>query len=224
MLGLIVPETLGPLLLSMMFGFLNFWSVLISSIFGVNSIRSDFTQNIIYQYLAMPIKRSDYYFSRLIGTWIIVYTFYLYAYFASLILFSIATNSWVAHSGHLLSAIMMGVFIFLCILFSTLYSFFGNRMGALLLVGTSWLLITLSNSTFRDLPIKEYFVNFSLPRFLGMIIYTILPRLGNISELANSFLFQKEITMNLWIEFSHLIITTSILLWAGSYFIKKKDF
>jgi ABC-type transport system involved in multi-copper enzyme maturation permease subunit len=218
------PLNSGALLLSVMFGFLNFWSVIISAIFGVNSIRSDFSQNIIYQYLAMPIKRSDYYFSRLLGTWAIVYTFYLYAYLASLILFSLATHSWVAHWGHLLSAIFMGLFIFLCILLSTLFSFFGNRMGALLLVGLTWLLLTLSNSSFRDIPFKEYFNNFSLMRFLGMFIYWILPRLGNVSEIANAFLFKKELTLNLWVEIPHLLITSILLLWIGTRFIKKKDF
>jgi ABC-type transport system involved in multi-copper enzyme maturation permease subunit len=214
----------APLLLSMMFGFLNFWSVLISTVFGVNSIRSDFSQNIIYQYLAMPIRRSDYFFSRLIGTWVIVYAFYLYAYMASLILFSMATHSWAAHSGHLLSAIMMGIFIFLCILLSTLFSFFGNRMVALLMVGISWIVLTVSNSAFRELPLNEYFSNFNLLRFFGMIVYWILPRLGNISELANSFLFKKELTMNLWIEMPHLLFTSAFLLWLGTYFIKRKDF
>jgi ABC-type transport system involved in multi-copper enzyme maturation permease subunit len=214
----------GPMLLSLMFGFINFWSVFISAIFGVNAIRSDFTQNIIYQYLAMPLKRSDYFFSRLIGTWVIVYTFYLYAYLASLVLFSIATHSWVAHSGHLLSAVMMGIFIFLCILFSTLFSFFGNKMGALMMVGISWIMMTFSNSTYRELPYNEYFSNLSLLRLIGMIVHWFLPRLGNISELANSFLFQKELKMNLWIEMPHLFITSGLLLWLGTYFIKRKDF
>ena len=218
------PLNSGALLLSVMFGFLNFWSVIIAAIFGVNSIRSDFSQNIIYQYLAMPIKRSDYYFSRLLGTWAIVYMFYLYAYMASLILFSIATHSWVAHWGHLLSALCMGIFIFLCILFSTLLSFFGNRIAALLMVGITWLTLTLSNSAFREIPYNDYFVNFSLLRFLGMVVHWLLPRLGNVSELANIFLFKKDLTMNLWIETPHLIITTALLLWIAIRFIKKKDF
>lgn len=218
------PLSSGGLLLSLMFGFLNFWSVLISAVFGVNSIRSDFSQNIIYQYLAMPIKRSDYYFSRLIGTWTIVYVFYLYAYLASLILFSVATHSWVAHWGHLLSALLMGIFIFLCIVLSTLLSLFGNRMGALMLMGMSWLLITFSNSSFREIPYNEYFSNFSLLRLLGMIVHWLLPRIGNVSELANTFLFQKELKMNLWVELPHLLISSVFLLWLGSHFIKRKDF
>jgi hypothetical protein len=214
----------GPMLLSLMFSFVNFWSVLISIVFGVSAIRSDFSNNIIYQYLAMPIKRSDYFFSRLIGTWIIVYTFYLYAYLASLVLFSMATHSWVAHSGHLLSAVMMGIFIFLCILFSTLFSFFGNKMGALLLAGMSWLVLTVSDSAIRELTVSEYFSNLSLMRVMGLFVYWFLPRLGNISELATSFLFQKEFKMNLWVEMPHLLITTAFLLWLGQYFIKRKDF
>jgi hypothetical protein len=218
------PGNTGPLLLSLMFGFVNFWSVIISAIFGVSSIRSDFSQNIIYQYLAMPIKRSDYYFSRLIGTWAIVYSFYLYVYIASLIMFSWATHSWIAHSGHLLSALMMGLFIFLCILFSTLLSFYGNKMGALLLVGLTWMSLTFSNATFRDLAFKDYFTNVNPMRRIGMGIHWCLPRLGNVSEMANIFLFQREMTMNLWIELIHFMITTAFLLWLGTYFIKKKDF
>lgn len=218
------PGATGPMLLSIMFGFVNFWSVIISAIFGVSSIRSDFSQNIIYQYLAMPIKRSDYYFSRLIGTWLIVYTFYLYLYLASLILFSLATNSWIAHTGHLLSALMMGLFIFLCILISTLLSFYGNKLGAFILVAITWMIMTFSNGTYRELAFSEYFSKLNSLRFIGMIIHWLLPRLGNISEMANIFLFQRDMTMNLWIEIPHFFITSAFLLWLATYFIKKKDF
>ena len=218
------PGASGPMLLSIMFSFVNFWSVIIAAIFGVSSIRSDFSQNIIYQYLAMPIKRSDYYFSRLFGTWIIVYAFYLYVYIASIIMFSAATHSWIAHSGHLLSAVMMGLFIFLCILISTLLSFFGNKMGAFLMVGMSWLCMTFSNATFRELEFSEYFKELSVMRFIGIIIHWCLPRLGNISEMANIFLFKREMKMNLWIELPHFFITSILLLWLATYLIKRKDF
>ena len=60
--------------LTIMFTMINAWSVIIAGIFGISSIRSDFKDKIIYQYLAFPISRTQYMFSRILGTWILVFS------------------------------------------------------------------------------------------------------------------------------------------------------
>jgi ABC-type transport system involved in multi-copper enzyme maturation permease subunit len=210
--------------LSIMFTMINAWSVIIAGIFGISSIRSDFKDKIIYQYLSFPISRTQYMFSRIFGTWILVYGYYLYSYFLSAILFSFATHSLAFNSAHLISMLLMGLYVFLIIFISFLYSMVAGKIGAFLLLISTVAVISISTSSMRVLVYSDYFRDLSLFKIIGLIVYFFFPRVNYISELASNVLSKEEMTLNLGLESLHLIATTAFLIFIADRLVKRKNF
>ena len=216
--------TTGVNTFNFMFNMINVWSILICGIFGISSIRSDLKDKIIYQYLTFPISRTQYMFSRIIGTWILVYGYYLYSYLLSALLFSLAAHSLVLHWSHFFSIMLMGIYVFLVIFISFLYSLVADKIGALFLVIVTVICISLSASTMRVLAIAEYFKNVSLFKFFGLIIYLFLPRVNYVTELASALLSKDPVKLNVIPEALHLMLTTYLLVYIAVRFMRKKNF
>lgn len=214
----------GASSLSLMFTMINGWSVIIAGIFGISSIRSDFNDNIIYQYLAFPISRTQYMFSRIFGTWILVFGYYLYAYFLSAILFSVATHSLALHWTHLISMLLMGLYVFLIIFISFLYSMIAGKIGAFLLLITTIATISVSTSSLRALAYADYLLNLSFFKTIGLIVYFIFPRVNYITELASNVLSKEEIKLNLGLEALHLLVTSAVFIFLADRLVKMKNF
>ncbi len=210
--------------LTFMFTFINFWSVIIASIFGISSIQSDFKDKIIYQYLSFPISRTQYMFTRICGSWLLVYGYYLYAYLLSAILFSFATHSFALSFSHLLSILLMGLYVFLIIIISFLYSLIAEKIAAFLLVFTTVIIISLSNNSFKNLTVDEYFKDLGVFKIFGLLIYALLPRLNYISQLASAVMLKEPIDLNLGLEALHLLVSSALLLIIGNTLIKSKNF
>ncbi|MDO9182959.1 MAG: ABC transporter permease [Bacteriovorax sp.] len=210
--------------LSLMFTMINAWSVIIAGIFGISSIRSDFEDKIIYQYLAFPISRTQYMFSRIFGTWILVFGYYLYSYILSAILFSMATHSFALHWGHLVSMLLMGLYVFLVIFISFLYSMVAGKIGAFLMLLATVGIISISTSSIRALAYSEYFKDLNIFKLFGLLVYFFLPRLNFITELASSFLSKEEIKLNLGLEALHLVATSALFIFLANRLVKKRNF
>ena len=210
--------------LNFMFNLINLWSILICGIFGISSIRSDLKDKIIYQYLTFPISRTQYMFSRIIGTWILVYGYYLYSYLLSALLFSLATHSLVLHWAHLISMMLMGVYVLLVIFISFLYSLMADKIGALLLLIVTVITISLSTSSMRVMALNEYFKNISFFKFIGLIVYLFIPRINYVTELASALISNEGVKLNIIPEALHLMLTTYIFIFIAVRFIKKKNF
>lgn len=210
--------------LNIMFSFVNWWAVIISAIFGISSIRSDFQDKIIYQYLTFPISRSTYVFSRIFGSWTLVFGYYLYAYFFSAILFSIASHKLVLEFSHLASMMIMGIYIFLIIILSVLFSLFAEKIPAFLMLFATVFVISISSNSLRLVPLNEYFKDLNVFKMIGILFNTFLPRVSLISELASAIMFKEEVKFHLGFETVHLILSTSLLIYFLLKYIKKKNF
>jgi len=209
--------------LSVMFSFINFWSLIVSGIFGISSIRSDFQEKIIYQYLTFPISRTQYMFCRIFGTWILVFGYYLYSYLLSAILFSIATKSMALHWTHLISMGLMAIYVLIIIFISFVYSMMVDKIPAFLLLFATVILISFSSNTMRVLEFSEYFKSMSVFKIMAIIVYSVLPRVNYVSELASAVMFHEEIRLNLPMESLHFIFTSLVMIFFANRFIKNKD-
>lgn len=214
----------GASSLSYMFMFINFWNIFVAAIFGISAVRSDFREKIIYQYLTFPITRTEYMFSRIFGAWILVFAYYLYAYLLSTVLFSIASHSFVFTAHHLLSILITSIYIFLVIFISFLFSLFLEKIGAFLLVLATVFIINLSNNAFKGLAFADYFKDIGFFKIIGLLAYTLLPRIKYVSDLANAVMLKEEFTLNYPLEALHLLVTTTVLILIASQLMKKKDF
>lgn len=210
--------------LTIMFNIINFWSVIIAGIFGISAIRSDFKNKIIYQYLAFPISRTKYMFSRIFGTWILVYSYYLYSYILSAILFSFATHSVALNWTHLVSMLLMGLYVFLIINMSFLYSMLAGKIAAFLLLIFTVFTILFATASMRVIEFADYFKELSLFKILGMMVYFLLPRVNYITELANNLMAHEEIKFNVGLEALHLVVTSAVLIFIADRFVKRKNF
>lgn len=210
--------------LTIMFTMINGWSVIIAGIFGISSIRSDFKDKIIYQYLAFPISRTQYMFSRIFGTWILVFSYYLYSYFLSAILFSIATQSIALHWTHLISMLLMGLYVFLIIFISFICSMIAGKIGAFLLLLVTVTTISISTSSMKVLAMADYFKELGFFKVLGLMVYFFLPRVNYITEVASNVLLKEEIKLNLGLESLHLIATSAFFIFLADRFVKRKNF
>ena len=90
----------GVNILSLNFRIINSINFIVAAIFGVSVFRSDFENNIIYQYLSFPISRIEYFFVRVLGTWLLVLAYYAYSYFLSAALFSYSFKKIIFTAGH----------------------------------------------------------------------------------------------------------------------------
>lgn len=210
--------------LTLMFSLINAWSVVIAGIFGISSIRSDFEDKIIYQYLAFPISRTQYMFSRILGTWILVYGYYLYSYLLSAVLFSVATNSLALHWTHLISMLLMGIYVLLVIFISFIYSMIAGKIAAFLLLIATVVTISLSTSSMRLIAVADYLKDLSLFKVLGMIVYFCLPRINYVTELASAVMSKEEIKINIGLEALHLVATTALFVFLADLLVKRKNF
>ncbi|MGZ3788833.1 MAG: ABC transporter permease [Bacteriovorax sp.] len=214
----------GASSLSFMFRLINGWSVIIAGIFGISAVRSDFRENIIYQYLTFPISRTKYMMSRIFGSWLLVYGYYLYAYLLSALLFSIATHSLALHWNHLLSMVLMAVYIFLVIFMSFLFSLVAGKIGAFLLLIVTVTIISFSTNSMRLIEASDYFKDLSLFKGIGLLVYFFMPRLNYVSEVANAIMFNEEIKLRLGLESLHLLVTSALLLFLADRLVKRKNF
>ncbi len=209
---------------NLMMYFLNIWGVIISVFFGISALRSDFQNNIIYQYLTFPISRNFYYFTRLIGSWIMVYGFYLYSYILIYILFYSLFKGTAITIGQLYTVLMMGVYTFVYLVLTFIVSLFLGRIGAFFTMLFIAFLITYSNMSYGLLSFSEMFKEISISSLLNLLIYFLLPHLGVLSSISSAFLIGSPIEYNLYFEIPHFIFSTVFVIFISTRILKLKDF
>lgn len=218
---------MGVDMLSLTFRILNSIIFLVAVIFGISTIRSDFENNIIYQYLTFPISRSEYFFIRVIGTWMLVFGFYIYAFVLSTVLYSMSFNTIVFTSGHLASFLIMAVYSLLVIFMAILFSMLMNKLAAFISLFAVTIMSAMAYRQFTGLEVKEWFTGINVFKAIGFVLYMIFPRFDFLSDLSGSMLSgatAQWTTKQLSYESGHLIIISILIVTAANYIVKKKDF
>jgi hypothetical protein len=209
---------------NLMMYFLNIWGVIISVFFGVSALRSDFQNNIIYQYLTFPISRNFYYFTRLIGSWIMVYGFYLYSYILIYVLFYSLFKGTAITMGQLYTVLLMGIYTFVYLALTFIVSLFLGRIGAFFTMLFVAFLITYSNMSFGLLTFSEMFKELSISSLLNLVVYFLLPHLGVLSSISSALLIGNQLEYNLYFEIPHLFLSTLFVIFLSTRILKLKDF
>lgn len=215
---------IGVDILSTNFRILNSISFIIAAIFGVSIFRSDFRNNIIYQYLAFPISRTEYFFSRVLGTWLLVLGYYLYAYALSTILFSFAFKKVVFTGGHFLSFLVLALYLLLVIFISIFFSLLMNKIGALFMTFTTCIIGALAYGHFSRLAYSEYLQDFSPFKGLGVAVYMLFPRITFLSEESSNLLFKEVSAAHIGGQITHLVIISALYVYLANYLVKRQDF
>jgi ABC-type transport system involved in multi-copper enzyme maturation permease subunit len=210
--------------LSVNFRILNSISFIIAAVFGVSVFRSDFQNNIIYQYLAFPISRTEYFFVRVLGTWLLVLGYYAYSYILSTVLFSFAFKKIILSPAHLFSFLILAVYLLLVIFIAIFFSLLTNKLSALFLTFICSIIAAGGYGYFSKLPFKEYFLDFGTFKALGLMFYFFFPRISFLDTESARLLSGEISGVNIWEQLAHLLVISGIYVYLASYFIKKKDF
>ncbi len=214
----------GVDVLTLNFRILNSISFIVAAVFGVSVFRSDFENNIIYQYLSFPISRTEYFFVRVLGTWLLVLSYYAYSYLLSAILFSFAFKAIVFTAGHFLGFLILALYLLLVIFISIFFSLIMNKIGALFLTFISCVASAAAFSTFARIPYGDFFQEMSTFKGIGLFIYAFFPRVSFLADASNNVLYKEPTGLNLWEQIIHLIIISGAYVYLANHLVKKKDF
>lgn len=214
----------GVNVLSINFRILNSISFIIATVFGVSVFRSDFENNIIYQYLSFPISRTEYFFSRIIGTWLLVMAYYAYAYLLSAILFSLAFKTFILTPMHFLSFFILGVYLLLVIFISIFFSLIMNKIGALFATFATCIAAAISYGVYSVLPLSETFSQMSFFKLTGLVVYYLFPRISFLDAISSALLLDGKLEINLWQQSVHLIVISGVYVYLANRLVKRKDF
>src|SRR5690606_31893704 len=121
-------------LLWVYYSFINAWSIFLGLMFGLGCIRSDISSQVIGQLLALPIKRSTYITSRVLGSWALV-AFYQFLSFA-LTLFLFRSNLSDLSPAALIVAPLISLFpILAAIVIGVFFSLWMGKATGLIVTG-----------------------------------------------------------------------------------------
>lgn len=214
----------GVNILSLNFRIINSINFIVAAIFGVSVFRSDFQNNIIYQYLSFPISRIEYFFVRVLGTWLLVLAYYAYSYILSALLFSYSFKKIIFTAGHFYSFLVLSIYLLLVIFISIFFSLLMNKMGALFATFASCLAAAAAYSSLSPLPYNEMFANMTGFKGLGIAVYFLFPRASFLDSVSSSLLIGEPVAVSVLPQIAHLIVISGVYIWLASYFVKKKDF
>ena len=215
----------GVNILSLNFRILNSINFIVAAIFGVSVFRSDFQNNIIYQYLSFPIARAEYFFLRVLGTWLLVMAYYTYSYLLSAILFSFSFNQIIFTAGHLYSFLILSLYLLLVIFISIFFSLLMNKIGALFATFASCLAAAAAYGSLSTQTYTEMFQDMSVFKALGIALYYLFPRVSFLDKVSANLLFSEAATsINWWEQIIHLVIISGLYVWLANYLVKRKDF
>lgn len=210
--------------LSINFRILNSISFIIAAIFGVSVFRSDFQNNIIYQYLSFPISRTEYFFIRVLGTWLLVLAYYTYSYVLSSVMFSFAFNKIIFSVNHLYSFLVLCLYLLLVIFISIFFSLLLNKIGALFVTFITSLTAAAAFGTFSTIPYSEFLKDMGPLKAIGIIFYYLFPRISFLDKISSSLLFGETVSLVLWEQILHLVVITGVYIYLANYFVKRKNF
>lgn len=214
----------GSSTLSLTFRIINSVSFLVAAILGVSVFKSDFKNNIIYQYLTFPISRTEYFFIRVLGTWVLALSYYLYTYALSAILYTFTFKNFILEWSHLGGFLVLSFYLLLVIFMSIFFSLFMNKIGALLSISVVSSISAIAYNSYAQVPFKELFQEFSSMKIIGLIVYFLYPRMSFLDNLATGFLLKEAMTVNVMAQFIHLIAIAIVYIFIANLIIKKKDF
>jgi ABC-type transport system involved in multi-copper enzyme maturation permease subunit len=207
------------------FYFISFWTSLLGVLLGTGTIRSDFDDNVITQFLSFPIKRSEYLLARIFGTWTIVIGFFIISLATALILLMISAKGYYFGIESFIALMVSSLQILASITIAVVFSYFMPKVFAMMASLFLTSVIGSANAYFAG---KEFFATLlenglNFTKLMGGIMHAFLPRVGNISAFTNKLLMGSEIESIPWVTFGHFILSYAFLFLIAAFVLQRKD-
>ena len=221
----ISKDELSSLSLNAFYNFIDLWSVFIAALIGVNTLRSDFSNNVIPQLLAFPVRRIEYLLARLVGAWSIVMAYYCFSVVFAGILFSISTGHFVMGGQFILALFNSSLIVFAALSFALALSLFFPRLIAFFMTIVFSAILSTSNAFVGSSYIESALADYGLWHFFLYFLYWVFPRIGTLNGYTNEILNSSvsAIDMNYLFHIVHYSVCLLVLLWGLSKIFNKRD-
>jgi len=117
-----VGAILGNKTVLFFYAFVDFWSLFLAIVFGVNAIQSDSENMILPQILSHPVSRKEYLISRILGSWLMVLGYFILSVALAAIIFSISTDETIVTPEIMLAFFPSAAKLLVVVLFSMFVS------------------------------------------------------------------------------------------------------
>ncbi|MFG1492276.1 hypothetical protein ACRXCV_10800 [Halobacteriovorax sp. GFR7] len=203
---------------------------LVAALISANIFRSDLESGVISQILALPINRSSYVINRMLGGALLSF---LYLVFILIIGIIILISNDLVPKGVDFSMIKMTASLIphflqiLIIMFvSCFFSLFFNKIGTLLLT-CFYVIASVGVYTYIQAG-NPALSGINLSSIFGLIFYWLLPRIGEISGLADMLSLGAELNLDIVKSFVfglvHLVATLAIWGFIFNSIFKRRSF
>ncbi len=196
---------------------------LLAIIFGVNCIKSDIETNVSPLLMSFPISRFEYLAARILGSWIIIMSYYLFSVVIAQILLSSSIGS-IVGGPHLLGAMFYTALSNLIVIMIS--AFLGLNMPkimALLMTSIVTIIVTGSNMFLKGKEWAEMTADLDFFPIVALGFHTFFPRMGIIDDIGRNILLQKEIDLNIAIELGHFGLTTALFFFVFYYLFNRRE-
>ncbi len=216
---------LGSLPLNVFYTLIDFFSTVIAIIIGVNSLKSDEENGVNIQMLSFPVKRWEYLVARVLGSWTIVVSYYLYSIVLAAVLFSISSREFMMGFQIFFGLINTSLIILPTIVIAIFFSFFLPKLFAFFFSLFFMAFVSYSNMTFSQMTYDKFVENISVMKIIALPIHVLLPRTGILSSATNGVLYNPEesIPSAYWFNLAHYVVAIGVLFFIVSWFLKRKD-
>lgn len=220
---------LGNVSFNAMFWVNNFISMLVATILGTSAFRSDFKEKISYTLLTLPISRVEYFYTRVVGVWVMSMAYYIYTFILGSVFLSLLNKSMSFSWHYLIVLLFSSIVLFVVLNIASFMALYFNQLLAVFLSIVVFLFMSSAWSTFTTLSRKEIFASFGLFDGIRGLFYILLPHVDLYKDLNATMLLGEDkfaafATYNWLFEVPHFVVTSFFIFMATKYFIEKKDF
>lgn len=207
-------------LLWIYYALVNALSVFLGLMFGLGSMRSDVSTQVIGQLLALPISRSSYLFARVLGSWILVIFYQLLSFALTAMLFG--ANLADVNTGALLLAPIVSFFPSLAAIILGLFvSLWLGKASGLIATGIASIGGSSARAYFSST--TDVWSNLSILKIVGIILWIIIPRFAAPHSFVHVLAEMPDAKIA-WIDMAQFSISSAFLLLATTWVFGKRGF
>ena len=218
-----IPFNLGEQKITVFYFIINKWTTILSIIFGVNCIQSDFESDVIPQLLSLPVRRFEYLAARIIGSSFIVSMYYIVSLLIAVVVFYTTSKGYQLEMGAIFALVPTMAVIFSVILISVLFSFFFNKIFGFICALLMSLVINISNSSLAMTAFSDLFKELGFIKIVGVTSHLLFPRIGNLHSITNGIMAGNQQELSFLVESSHFIFSCSLLFFVIHLIFKKRE-
>lgn len=207
-------------LLWVYYAFINAWSVFLGLMFGLGSMRSDVSTQVIGQLLALPISRSSYLLARVFGSWALVVFYQVLSFALTAMLFGSSLGD-VKMSALVLAPVVSFIPSLAAVILGLFVSLWLGKASGLIATGIAAIGGSSARAYFSSA--TDVWGNLSILKIVGIILWIVIPRFAAPHSIIHVVADMPEAKIA-WIDMAQFSISSAFLLLATTWIFGKRGF